>query len=428
LNSKFLLAAAALAVATLAHGGESAYTFDASDYARKPFELGGYLELKADHFDLNRSSPFYRFTYADLPQRANLDRGTGTLKLTGKARVGDWLLSARSHSDYSTDQLRSETEHRFDEFLLSWKPAPGVTIDAGKTVLKWGKGYAWNPVGFVERPKDPTDPELAREGYTVLTADLVQSFDGPLKTIAFTPVLLPVSASLNSGYGRPGHTNAAAKLYLLYRDTDIDFYYVGRGSRGPRMGVDFSRNLTSNLEIHGEFARIRDQAFQTITAAGQVRSRTQTVNSWLLGLRYLTERETTVIAEYYRNGAGYAEDDYQSYLAYAERALLAGPASPLYSRAVSLSSTYGRQTPLRDYLYFRVSQKEPFDILYFTPALTAIVSAADRSYTISPELAYTGFKNIELRARAIFLGGGADTDYGTRQNRRRAEVLVRVHF
>jgi hypothetical protein len=69
-----------------------------------------------------------------------------------------------------------------------------------------------------------------------------------------------------------------------------------------------------------------------------------------------------------------------------------------------------------------VSQKEPFDILYFTPALTAIVSAADRSYTISPELAYTGFKNIELRARAILLGGGADTDYGTRQNRRRAEV------
>ncbi len=428
MNLKALLAATTLAIATYAHGGESAYTFDASDYAKKPFELGGYLELKADHFDLNRGSPFYRFNYAGLPQRANLDRGTATLKLNGKARAGDWLLSARSHSDYSSDQLRSETEHRFDEFLLTWKPAPGVTIDAGKTVLKWGKGYAWNPVGFVERPKDPTDPELAREGYTVLTADLVQSFDGPLKTIAFTPVLLPVSSSVNSAYGRPGHTNLAAKLYLLYRDTDIDFYYAGRGSRGPRIGMDFSRNLTSNLEIHGELARIRDQAFQTTTAAGQASSRTETVDSWLLGLRYLTEREATIIAEYYRNGAGYAEDDYGSYLAFAERALQAGPASPLYARAVSLSSTYGRQTPLRDYLYFRVSQKEPFDILYFTPALTAIMSVADRSYTISPELAYTGFKNIELRARAIFLGGGADTDYGTRQNRRRAEVLVRLHF
>jgi len=428
LNWRGLWALAAIALAPLCQAGESPYTFDAADYSKKPFELGGYLELKADHFGFNRDSPFYRFNYAGGPQRANLDRSTATLKLTGKARAGDWLLSARSHSEYTEDQLNRSGEHRFDELLLSWKPSPGLTIDAGKTVLKWGKGYAWNPVGFVERPKDPNDPELAREGFTMLTADLVRSFDGPLKTFAFTSVLIPVTSSMNSAYGRPGHGNVGAKLYMLWHDTDIDFYYVGRGSRGPRAGMDFSRNLSTNLEVHGEFAHIRDQDFQFTTPAGQVTRRTEGVNSWLLGLRYLTERETTVITEYYRNGTGFTEDEYHSFLAFADRALQAGATSALYPRAQTLASNYGRQTPLRDYLYLRVSQKEPFDVLYFTPALTAIVSLADGSYSVSPELAYTGISNLELRARAIVLGGASDSDYGTRPNRRRLELLMRIFF
>lgn len=423
-----LWAAAALAITSLAYAGEASYSFDAAEFAKKPAEFGGYLELKADHFDLNRTSPFYRFNYANASQRANLDRGTATLKLTGKLRAGDWLLSARSHSEYSDDQLGDATEHRFDEFLLSWKPSAGISLEAGKTVLKWGKGYAWNPVGFVERPKDPNDPELAREGFTVLSADMVRSFDGPLQTVALTTLLLPVNSSMNSAYGRPGHVNPAAKLYLLAYDTDVDFYYVGRGSRGPRLGMDFSRNLSTNVEIHGEYARIRDQEFPLVLPNGQVSRHTEDVNSWLIGLRYLTERETTFIAEYYRNGTGFSQDEYQSYLALADRALLAGPGSPLYPRAQSLTANYGRQTPLRDYVYLRVSQKEPFDILYLTPALTTIVSVADGSYSVAPEISYTGFKDIELRARAIYLGGGDDADFGARQNRRRIELLFRLFF
>lgn len=421
-------AAAALACVTFAHAGESLYSFDAADYSKKAAEFGGYVELKADRFDLNRTSPFYRFNYANGTQPARLDRGTATVKLTGKLRAGDFLLSARTHSEYENDALDDAAAHRFDEFLLTWKPSAGVSIDAGKTVLKWGKGYAWNPVGFVERPKDPNDPELAREGFTVIAADVVRSFDGPVKTLALTALLLPVSASVNSAYGRPGHGNFGAKLYMLAFDTDVDFYLVGRGSRGPRVGMDFSRNLGSNLEVHGEFARLRDQEFPLVSTTGQTTRRTEAVNSWLLGIRYLTERETTFIAEYYRNGTGFAEDDFRRYLTFAELALQAGPASGLYPRAQSLATNYGRQTPLRDYAYLRISQKEPFDLLYVTPALTAIVSVADRSYSISPEIGYTGFKDVELRARAIFLGGGNDSDFGTRQNRRRLEFLMRFFF
>jgi hypothetical protein len=420
--------AAIVAWAAPAYAADTAYSFDAAQYEKKRFELGGYLELKAEHFDLNRGGAFYELNFAGEPRRGSLDRQTAILKLTGKARAGDWLLTARTHSELARDQIDHGRDNRFDELLVSWKPSSGVSLDAGKTVLKWGKGYAWNPVGFVERPKDPNDPDLAREGFTVLTADLVRTFqEGPLQTVAFTPVLLPVSSRINEDFGRPDHVNVAARLYLLYRDTDVDLYFLNQGSRSRRFGADFSRNLAPNVEIHGEWARIDSQEFPTLDAAGNVRRRSDAVTSWLIGLRYLSERDTTYILELYRNGPGFTSQEYRRFTEFIERASR-NENSPLLQRVRSLAQAYGRQNPLRDYLYLRVSQKEPFDILYFAPALTAIVNLQDKSYSIAPELLYTGVRNVELRARAIFLGGGSGTDFGEKQNERRFEMLARFYF
>ena len=61
-------------------------------------------------------------------------------------------------------------------------------------------------------------------------------------------------------------------MYYLYRDTDIDFMLLGNGSRTRRFGLDFSRNLGSNLEIHGEWARVSDARHQVTDAAGGIQS------------------------------------------------------------------------------------------------------------------------------------------------------------
>lgn len=427
-----MIRAAAVLVAALSScaslAADENYDFDASRFEKKPAELGGYVELKADHFRLNPGAAFYELNALGTSRRQTLDRATTTLKLNAKARAGDWVLAARTHSEHERDQANEDTTHRFDELMASWKAAPGFTLDAGKTVRKWGKGYAWNPVGFVERPKDPNDPELAREGYTMLTADFVRTFDGPLQTLAFTPVLLPVERDVNVDFGKRNHLNAAARLYLLYRDTDIDFYALGGGSRSRRVGMDFSRNLGSNLEVHGEWARISAQDFQTIDSTGTVVRRTESVASWLLGMRYLTERETTYIVELYRNGTGYTEGEYRSFVDVAMRTLATLPAGPFLQRIQSISQAYARQTAMRSYVYLRAAQKEPLDILYFSPAVTAIVNLEDRSYSLAPELLYTGIKDLELRARVIVLGGKARSEFSEKQNARRVEVYARWHF
>jgi hypothetical protein len=76
----------------------------------------------------------------------------------------------------------------------------------------------------------------------------------------------------------------------------------------------------------------------------------------------------------------------------------------------------------------RISQQEPFDILYFTPAITGILNLDDKSMTISPEVLYTRITNWELRLKAMFLIGGKDSEFGEKQNDYRLEFRVGHYF
>ncbi|HVQ61914.1 MAG TPA: hypothetical protein VMS53_07520 [Burkholderiales bacterium] len=409
-------------------GAQEEPGFDASQFERKWFELGGYVELKQEHFALNPPGAFYKLNYLGKPQLENLDRTTGTLQLVGKVRPGVGTFDFRTNSDLFWDQLGSDRVNTVYDAAYSGRPKPELTMEAGKRAMRWGKGYAWNPIGFVERPKDPNDPTLAREGYGMADADLIFSPGGDLHTIAFTPVVLPVSENLNNDFGASGHLNPAAKLYLLYRDTDIDFAWQGKGSRPARYGLDFSRNLVSNFEIHGEWARILDFQKPVTDASGQVTIDTRDATNWLAGLRYLTEGETTYIAEVYRNGTGYTTAESDLFYQLVDTAFATGNAA-LQQKALLLGQTsYGRPNPGQEYLYFRAQQKDALGIVYFQPAIFAIMNWQDRSYQVTPELQYTGITNLELRFRAFFLFGGKSTDFGEKQNSRKIEIYARYYF
>ena len=408
------------------------FSFDASAFEKKPFELGGYAQLKQEAFSFNRGAAFYRLNNFNQPQRDGLDRTTGTLQLVGKLRQGIGTFDFRTNSGLQRDQLAHDHDNTLFEAAYSIRPDPGLSMEAGKKVLRWGKGYAWNPIGFVERPKDPNDPELSREGLAMANSDFIFNRDGPLQTVAFTPVLLPVGNNVNSDFGSSGHLNPAAKLYLLYRDTDIDFAWQGKGSRPARYGMDFSRNVSSNFEIHGEWARIQQFTRPVTDSTGRVTNETGNADSTLLGLRYLTASDTTYIAEYYRNGTGYSDQEAQQFYQLVNAAftqLEQTGSSVLLQKALSLSQgSYGRPNSGKDYLYLRAQQKDALGIVYFQPAITAMMNSQDRSYQVTPELQYTGVNNLELRLRLFLLHGGASTDFGEKQNSRKLEFYARYYF
>lgn len=425
-----LLFGVALLLVASAAGAEDEYSFDAAAFEKKPFEWSGYAELRAERFRLDRDNALYQLNFFDQEARSYLNRATGALEVSGVYRQGIATIQATAHAEAADDESGSQQQTRLYEGYATLEPATGARLEAGKRVLRWGKGYAFNPVAFVERPKDPNDPELSREGFVLLGGSVVRSFDGPLRTIAFAPVLVPTTDHVNEEFGAGNHANPAARLSLLYRDTDIDFLVLGNGARSTRYGFDFSRNLATNVEIHGEWARVTDAAKPVLDVGGTA-TQTADASSYLLGVRHLSARDTTTIVEYYYNGTGYTQSEMRDYFAFVHGAydqfLANGDATPL-ARARALQSAYARPNPMRRYFYLRMSQKEPFDILYFTPAFTVIANLDDHSYSAAPELIYTGITNLELRLRVFVLAGDRLTDFGEKQNDRRIELRMRYYF
>jgi len=409
------------------HAAEE-FSFDPKTFQKQTFEWNAYIELVQEHFSLDQDSAAYLINLADQTNRSKLDRTTGILELSGNYNKEDFSAGFILHSEAQHDAIDDEDDTQFYEATLTYQPNPGTIIDVGKKLLRWGKGYAWNPVGFVERPKDPNDPYLSREGYVLASADFIRSRNDPLKTIALTPVLLPVNDDMNDGFGEKNHVNTALKLYLLYRDTDIDFMILKDGSRSTRYGLDFSLNLDTNIELHGEWAHIRETTKLITNAVGNTEQSSDSANNYLLGMRYLSENETTYILEYFFNGAGYSENELADYYQLVHTANETNNTA-LLSLAHELGDKgYLRRNAGRQYLYFRVSNKEPFDVLYFTPSVTAIINLEDRSFSVAPEIIYTGFNDFEMRLKATWLQGDKLTEFGEKQSDSRIEFRARYFF
>ncbi|MDX9962311.1 hypothetical protein [Desulfobacter postgatei] len=409
---------------------EEEFSFELNEFEKKSLKWGGYTELEWEHMDIDQGSAF---TVLNLSKSlSTLDRYTGSLQIDGRYDKAlssfNWLLKAAAQQD----NIGWDDMTDVYEAYLSVKPTPSFTGSFGKKSYKWGKGYAWNPVGFINRTKDPNNPEESLEGYITTEADLIRSFTGSLQIAALTTVMLPVSEDVNDDFGETNNINIAAKLYILYLNTDIDFILYTGNSRSRRYGIDFSRNLATNFEIHGEAAYMPNHKKITLQDDYSVQTITESVFSYLLGLRYLSENDITSIVEYYHNDAGYTEkemDRFFQLVVDGETQHHCANIDTLLEKARDMSlKGYGKPQPGRNYLYGRFTQKEPFDILYFTPGITTIFNLDDSSYSLSPEMIYTGFTNWELRLRFTYLQGSSFSEYGEKLSSNKLELRVRYFF
>jgi len=418
-------------VSTLAFAEET-YTFDPAETEKKPYHFGGYVEFKPILFGLDHDSAFYKLRFFNSPQGQTLPEWNGRIQLEGSYEKNIFRVYAKTNTDLSSTYSGESERTTFYEIYGSAKPSSNLKFDVGKKTMKWGKGYAWNPVAFVDRPKDPDDPETAMEGYILATADYIKSMDGPLKTFSFTPVIFPVYDHVNETFGNNYKLNVAGRFYFLLYDTDIDLLFMTGGSRTDRYGADFSRNITTNFEVHGELAYFRNFQKNVLDVNGNRYTVEGDAVSYVIGIRHLTTFDLTTIIEYYHNGMGFSGDDMKNYYAYITRGYntyqTTGNATALGNAQQMAEGGYGRSSAMGNYLYVRFSQKEPFDILYFTPALTWMMNTDDQSWSLTPELLYTGFTNWEFRLRTGIIVGARNSDFGEKQNDYRVELRVGYYF
>ncbi len=403
------------------------FDFDIETIEKKALQWGGYAEITWTHQDVNQDSVFaFLNTRDDMP--ANLDKLKGTLQLDGRYDLNKlhfhWLVQASGQEDDLGWLDSADAFSAYASFTLS----PNLSFNLGKKSYNWGKGYAWNPAGFINRKKDPDNPEESREGYITAEADFVKSFanNTRLQNIALTTVLLPVLEDVNEEFGQLHHLNLATKLSLLYADTDIDLLLFAGDSRQTRLGIDFSKNLATNFEIHGELAYIPNLNTIELAEDNSVSNSEQDALSLLLGLRYLSQSDITTIVEYYYNGGGYSTEEMEQFYDFAA---LGEANEALLAKARQLSfQGYGRPQPGQNYLYAKISRKEPFSLLYTTIGLITMLNVDDQSFVVTPELIYTRITNLEMLLRFSLFSGGENTEYGEKLADNKLELRLRYFF
>ncbi|MFH1091436.1 MAG: hypothetical protein V1742_07690 [Pseudomonadota bacterium] len=425
-----LILALSFLFASSAFGGE--YKFDIPEAEKKKWDFGGRLELHYIYHQLDQDSAMYRLKFHG-GDKDGVDEWRPLLELNAGYDFGKAHVFLTTHHEYQKTFQGEEWVNKVYQGYLSLNPNPGLTLDIGKKSYLWGKGYAWNPAGFVNRPKDPDDPELNLEGYTALGLDLIKSFPGKaFHTVALTTVVIPVFKWENTDLGDTDDLNYALKLYFLLYDTDIDLIYFGGRHQPDNFGLDFSRNIKENLEIHGE-AALRLKAEKKILGADdKLITRIEDQWSWLLGLRYLTRYDTTYILEYYHNGAGYDLEEVEEFFRFQDtifnRFFSTGRSDLLEEAARKTSPYYQQRNYGRDYLYLKVSQKEPWGILYFTPWAAMIFNLGDGSFSLTPGLTYQPWTNFELGFKTMVPFGPKGTEFGEKLDSFRTELTTTYYF
>jgi hypothetical protein len=245
--------------------------------------------------------------------------------------------------------------------------------------------------------------------------------------------MLPVVEDFsNSELGETGDWNLAAKLYLLWHDTDLDFIYFNGPEQEESLGFDFAKNLAENLEIHGEVGLKLKARHVLLDSLGNALVSEEDQLSYMAGVRYLNSHDTTFFLEYYHNGAGYSSSELDGFFAYqkaAHESWLATKNEAIMQRAIRATRPYyGQRNFGRHYLYFKASQKEPFDFLYLTAWLASVVNLEDLSFSLQPGVSWSPVTNLVLNFRLAFPMGGSGTEFGEKPDQARSEFWVRYYF
>jgi len=406
--------------------------FKIEEVEKKPYSIKADIETKETIRFFDRDALLFKQRYLDKKNEATAWQTDLDLTIEGQFQKDFIKLYGRFNGLlYYNDDENFESERKVEEAYISFQPSFSLAIDAGKKVHKWGKGYAFSPSAFFSRPKNLDDPDATLEGYYSLSADYIKSRGGILQTIAITPVLMPVNRDINHEIGPKDEFIWGGKFYFFTLDTDIDLMFLVSDNLNNHFGIDFSKNLTPSLEIHGDAALVKDYHQYIIDEYGNTSKQEDTVFNFLLGLRYLSRQDTTYIFEYYHNGQGYSAREYETYLSLIERGFdqyLNTSSQSLISQSKTMSAYYNQQAAMRDYLYLKVSQKDPFDILYFVPAITVVYNMEDQSASITPQLTYSPLTNLTVDLKTGFLIGKNKTEYGEKINNAKVVLSIKYYF
>jgi len=403
------------------------YSFDLEDFEKKPYEFIGNVKLQYDITKLDKSSLLYSLNFLNKEKVDYWDSYYASLELIGGYELSKFKFSLNI-KDQLTFTINDKFENNFSIFesFLNADVSKNIDLQIGKKSVKWGKGYIWNPVSFVGRQKDINNVDAGLEGFWLIKLDYVKSLSGIFQNLSITPVILPVIENINEDFQEDSY-NFILNSYFLIKDTDLDFYLFMKDNQFQKFGFDFSRNIIPSWEIHAEYVFKKDVTSSWWNSGIAVESVVDDFHDYLFGTRILFETNTTVIIEYLHNDAGLDEKQMKDFFDAVEFAVMENqdliPVIKQYQ-----NESFSSQFLMKDYLYAKVSQPEPFDILYFTPSVFVLYNLNDKSEMIGGEFNYSRFENLNLKLKYNLMFGEENSEFGEKISSNQISFLIEYVF
>lgn len=241
--------------------------------AADTFRLFGSAGAETRLTPPSRRSPLNPGNVAGVSRTTNLCDATLFLDRAAEDRA--WKLHFKLRGEASD---RDPDRIRIGEAAAEVRVRPWLTLAAGRTIEKWGTGYAWNPTAFLSQPKDPSDAGDRRS--TLGGRDMVRAD-------------LAAGGSVVSLYALRERA-LAARAYRLVGQTDVAVNaYAGRGDL--RGGLSLARVFGDALELHAEAA---------VRRASRSGSGSSTSVESVVGGQITLPRNVNVVLEWSHDGRG----------------------------------------------------------------------------------------------------------------------------
>ena len=359
------------------------YDFDMKSIETKSFEYSGYIRSEYKYQNLNQDSALYT-----LLENSNSSQNSFLNEALFRFThyKDDFKLIGAFSARYNNIDGEDKDFYTIYQLYAHNTLSVNHSIDVGKKTLKWGKGYFFNPVAFLDRPKDPTQPENAYEGYVMVNYTYNKSFDANLQNLKLDLVYMPTTSKVNEDFYTTRSSNLAMKLYLLYLDTDIEFTYLYSDKQNDKIGLAFSKNLATYFEIHGEYAKEIDGYY-----------------SYLIGLKYVTHNDITILSEYYYDSEGLTKDEISS--------------------STKLLAFSGK-----NYFVNRLLKKEPFGIVYASIYFKDMLNTDDKSHLDTLGFIYSFKNNLEIDFSYNLNSGDEESEFGKKMVSDFAWLKATWHF
>ena len=290
----------------------------------------------------------------------------------------------------------------------------------GRSIQRWGTGYAFNPTDAVAPEKTLSDPENTEQSAAGNDMASVEFFweNSSLACCYLTRL------HLGSTWRKEG-SRLALRYYRNVLNFDLSFIARFHEDRSPLWGFNFSTVMGERIEIHGEIGlentrsrpvhRVVRDGVMLYTSDPFVRppeDADRVFVSLLFGFQATLPGNILWISEYFHQDQGYSKREWKDVIAQAafQNALLGTVAGELAEANVLWSlNVFASGGAMRDYLMQHIETTQMRRLVF---RATCLINVNDGSTIFIPEIRGRLNEQLILYSRGQFFFGAENTEFG----------------